>query len=205
MIRHVVVRYSSLGDVILAASVTGALGDVAFVTEPRYHELVRRFPGVVQALAPDDPVPAGARIIDLHHNLRSARVAADVRVQRTDFRRRARVWLKVPPGPSVVQRYGRAAGVTPSPPPWLPPIVRGTALILAPGAAHATKRWPWFVPLARAWDGPVRAVGGVADQPIVDAIGGVAEAGFAGTLAAMEGGAVLCGGDTGILHLAAAV
>ena len=63
MTRTVLVRRSSLGDVILAASVTGALGDVIFVTSPRYHELVRRFPGVTEVRAPGDPLPAGVRVV----------------------------------------------------------------------------------------------------------------------------------------------
>jgi ADP-heptose:LPS heptosyltransferase len=202
---NVVVRYSSLGDVVLAAAVTGGLGDVAFVTLPRYHGLVARFPGVVRVLGPGDPLPVGARVIDLHHNLRSARLRADVRLDRQDLRRRTRVWFKGAPADPVLVRYGRAAGVTPAPLPWLPPARRGDTLILAPGAAHATKRWPWWRALAAAWDGPVRAVGGPGDEAIVAAIGGVCEAGFDRTLAAFDGGAVLCAGDTGLLHLGAAV
>ncbi len=202
---NVVVRYSSLGDIVLAGAVTGALGNVWFLTLPRYHDLARRLDGVVGVLAPGDPLPPGARVIDLHHNLRSARIRADVRVARQDLRRRARVWWKAAPADPVITRYARAAGVPPRPPPWLPPARRGDALILAPGAAHATKRWPHWEALAAAWPGPVRAIGGPGDQALVARLGGVCEAGFDRTLAALDGAAVLCAGDTGLLHLGAAV
>ncbi len=200
----VLVRYSSLGDVILAGAVTAALGDVAFLTLPRYHDIARRLRGVTRVLAPGDPLPAGARVVDLHHNLRSLRVRADVRVERQDLRRRARVWFKAPPADPVVARYARAAGVEPVEPPWLPEARRGDALVLAPGASHATKRWPWWRALAAAWPGPVRAIGGPGEEALVEPLGGVCEAGFDRTLAALDGAAVLVAGDTGLLHLGAA-
>lgn len=202
---HVVIRYSSLGDIVLAASITGALGEVGFVTHRRYHDLVSRFPGVVSVMGPEDPLPAGVPVIDLHNNLRSRRVWAKTRVERQDWRRRARVWLKGPPADPVIARYAMAAQVSPTPLPWLPPVVRGETLLIAPGAAHATKRWHGWAALARAWGGPVRALGGPEDAALVEEIGGVSEDGFTRTLAAMEGGAVLCAGDTGLLHLGAAV
>lgn len=200
---NTVIRFSSLGDVVLAASVTAALAPVCFVTMPRYHDLVRRFPGVVEVRGPGDPLPPG-RVIDLHNNLRSRRLRADVRLDRQDWARRARVWLKTAPAEPVLLRYARAAGVAPIDPPWLTPVSRGSALILVPGAAHPTKRWDGWVDLARAWGGPVRAIGGPGEEALVERIGGVCEVGFDRTLDAMDGGAVLCGGDTGLLHLGAA-
>ncbi len=202
--KALVVRYSALGDVILAASVTGALGPVGFVTLPRYHALVRRFPGVVGVFGPGDTLP-DLPIYDLHHSLRSRRLPATRRVERQDLRRRLRVWIKAPPADPVLTRYGRACGVTPAPLPWLPPVRRGDALIVAPGAAHATKRWPWFAALAARWDGPVRAIGGPGDEAALAPFGVVPDTGFAATLEALEGAAVLVGGDTGLLHLGAAV
>lgn len=197
------IRFSSLGDVMLAASVTGALGEVVFRTMPRYFDLVRRFPGVVEAIGPDEAARPG-RVIDLHHNLRSLRYAADRRVARWDWRRNARVWFKTKPAPSVLSRYAEAAGVTMLAPPWLPPAVRGSALIIAPGAAHATKRWPHYRALAAAWPGEVRVVGGPGDEAQVEPLGGRCETGFEHTLAAMEGAAVCVAGDTGLMHLAVA-
>jgi ADP-heptose:LPS heptosyltransferase len=201
----VLVRYSSLGDIVLTGAVTAALGDVTFLTLPRYADLARRLRGVSAVLAPGDPLPVGARVIDLHNNLRSRAVRADVRVEREDWRRRARVWFKGPPADPVIVRYARAAGVTPVGPPWLPPARRGDALVIAPGAAHATKRWPYWRALAARWPGPVRAVGGPGEEALLAGLGGVAETGFERTLAALDGAAVVCAGDTGLLHLGAAV
>ena len=199
------VRFSSLGDVVLAAGVCAALDDdVCFVTLPRYHDLVRRFPRVVRVLGPGEAPPPG-RVVDLHHNLRSSRIRADSRVERQDFRRRARVWFKSAPAEPVLVRYGRAAGVAVPLPPWLTPVERGDVLVIATGAAHATKRWPHWAALAHAWPGPVRAIGGPGDEDIVREIGGVVEDGFDRTIDAMRGGAVLVAGDTGLLHLGAAV
>lgn len=201
---RLVLRLSSLGDVVLAASVTGALGDVGFVTDPRYHDLVRRFPGVVAVYGPD-AVPAGVPLVDLHNSPRSRRLPAVARVERQDLRRWAHVWFKGPPADRVVDRYARACGVAVAAAPWLPPVRGGDTLLLAPGAAHATKRWPWWRELAAAWPGPVRALGGPADREVVEVIGGVWESGWERTLAAMDDGAVLVAGDTGLLHLGAAV
>jgi ADP-heptose:LPS heptosyltransferase len=119
--------------------------------------------------------------------------------------RHLRVAFKRPPPAGVVARYAAAAGVVAAQRPWLPPVRRGTTLIVAPGAAHRTKRWPGWAALAAAWDGPVRAIGGPGEEALVDAIGGVCERGFTRTLEAMEGGAVLAAGDTGLLHLGFAV
>lgn len=202
---NVVIRYSSLGDIVLTGAVTGGLGDVHFMTHRRYHDLARRLDGVVGVLAPDDPLPRGARVIDLHNNLRSRRHPADVRVERQDLRRRLHVAFKTPPADPVLARYARAAGVAAKPPPWMAPVARGDALVLAPGAAHPAKRWPWWAELARRWPGPVRAVGGPGDEALIAPFGGTCAEDFGTTLAAYEGAAVVCAGDTGPLHLAAAV
>ncbi len=190
---------------MLAASITGALGDVTFVTQPRYHALVRRFPGVVDVRAPGAALPGGARVVDLHGDWWPGRARADARVDPQRLRRHLRAALKRPPADPVVERYARAAGVSVAPTPWLTPVTRGDTLIVAPGAAHPTKRWPYWEALARSWDGPVRAVGGPGEERLVRAIGGVAEAGFERTLEALEGAACLVAGDTGLLHLGRAV
>ena len=117
-----VVRFSSLGDVILAGAVTGALAPVTFLTHPRYREIAAALPGVVQVLGYGaDPLPrSAARIVDLHASPRARQVCLQVRgpvqrVARYDLRRRLRVALKwgAPP-PSVVARYAAAAGVAPA-------------------------------------------------------------------------------------------
>ncbi|MFN2570469.1 MAG: glycosyltransferase family 9 protein [Gemmatimonadales bacterium] len=86
---------------------------------------------------------------------------------------------------------------------------------IAPGAAHATKRWPldhWRVLTARLQKlgYGVVAVGGPGDRTLADALGaGVANA--AGELTLQETGAclaraaVLISGDTGVMHMATGV
>lgn len=217
----VVIRFSSLGDIVLTGAVTAALAPVTYVTHPRYHELARRLPGVKTVIRHGiDPLPRTAdRIVDLHASLRSRRVSRQIRgpvqrVQRHDLRRRMRVTLKwgAPP-PSVVERYAMAAGVAPCHDPWLP-IADGDALILCPTAAHATKQWPMdrFVAVGRLWNGPVLVLGGPADEALVremvSAIGthaeGLAENGFSQTITTLQRGRLAVGGDTGLMHLCAA-
>ncbi len=227
-VRHTLVRTSSLGDVVLAAAFTRALAPVRFVTHARYHALVRGFPGVVEVVDPDAArqIPRdGSRWIDLQSNLRSWRLPADRRVARQDLRRRLRPAFKWAPASSVLARYAAACGVPPAPLPWLrangwdaPPDaprldpVAHPTLVLVPGAAHATKRWPWFAQLARAWtDGPVVVVGSDAESELVAEVaqrggaGAVTEAGFARTIPLLASAGVVVAGDTGLLHLAAAL
>ena len=208
-----VCRLSSMGDVVLTAAVTGALGEVHFLTQPRWHELVMTFPGVVSALAPGDPLPRVDQVVDLQRSLRSRRLLAGCKPRRVKahrVQRLGRVWLKnQAPTPSVVSRYAQAAGVQPSPPPWIPIDREGGALALIPGAAHATKRWPHFAKLREELKEHVIWLGGPGDVQRIQALARpgdlcVHEAGVAQTLKALETCDLAIGGDTGLMHLAAA-
>jgi ADP-heptose:LPS heptosyltransferase len=209
-----VIRFSSLGDIVLAGAVTGALGRVTFLTHPRYRTLAALLPGVEQVLCSgEDPLPRRARqIVDLHSSLRSRQICLQVRgpvrrVRRHDLRRRLRVTLKAgAPPPPVTERYARAAGVTANTTPWLPHR-GGDALILCPTAAHATKQWPLdrFASLGQRWEGPVVVLGGPGERQAVRArADAIAEQGFTQTVAAIGGGRAAVGGDTGLMHLCAA-
>lgn len=101
-----VLRLSSLGDVVLAGAVTGSLGRVGFVTEPQYMDVVSRFAGVEAVYVPSDTLPDGVRRVDLQHQPKS-RWFGGARVERQDLRRWGRVWWKGPPGDPVVERYAR--------------------------------------------------------------------------------------------------
>ena len=217
----VVIRYSSLGDIVLTGAVTGALAPVTYITHPRYRALAARLPGVTAVCAGDDPLPHSAeKIIDLHASLRSRRIAMQIhgpvhRVARHDLRRRARVHLKLgAPPPTVVARYAQAAGVQASQAPWLPVTGSADALILCPGAAWATKTWAasGFVAIGRRYEGPVLVLGGPDEvelvERIVQGIGaqaeGITERGYERTFAALGRGRAAVAGDTGLMHLCAA-
>lgn len=217
----VVIRYSSLGDIVLTGAVTAALAPVTFVTHPRYRALAAALPGVVAVCAGDDPLPRSAdRIVDLHASLRSLRAARSIRgplrrVRRHDLRRRARVHLKLgAPPPTVVQRYAEAAGVAPAAAPWLPVSGPADALLLCPGSAWPTKAWSpdRFAALGARYPGPVIVLGGPAEaalvQRIAEAVGPraelIAEKGFARTLDTLGRGRVAVAGDSGLMHLCAA-
>lgn len=223
-----VIRLSSMGDVVLCGAVTGGLAPVTFLTRRAWAPLAALLPGVVEVLvfeelaadrsALDRPWSA---VVDLHASPRSRRLVAGLRapkrrVARHDLRRRLRVWLKAgAPPPRVVERYALAAGVPAAPRPWLAGAGGGDALGLVPGAHHPTKRWPLarFAEVAAAWPGPVRVLGGPGEEAavsaLVQAIGpraqGLAERGFQGTLAALRACRVVVAGDTGLLHLAGAL
>lgn len=206
-------RLSSMGDVVLAAGVTGALGEVSFLTQPRWHDLVRRFPGVTEVLAPGDPLPKVDRVVDLQRSVRSRRLLAGLGAKRLHAarpERLLRVWAKRrTPAPTVLSRYAHAAGVQPSPLPWIQIPRRGGQLVLIPGAAHATKRWPHFGALRALLDHPVTWLGGPSDGPRLEGLAQrgdlvIAEAGVGRTLKALETADLAVGGDTGLMHLAAA-
>lgn len=218
-----VIRFSSLGDVVLAGAVTGGLAPVHLLTRAPFTEVAALLPGVERVLVWEEgPDLSGyERIVDLHHSPRSRALAMRLRgpisrVERYDLRRRMRVALKVgAPPPRVVERYARAAGVSVAPLPWIPlPSRAREALALAPAAAHATKRWPAerFTALGRRWPGPVVVLGGPEDhrltRGVAEAIGpraeAIAERGFSRTLDALARARLLVGGDTGLLHLAGA-
>ena len=215
----VVIRLSSLGDIVLSASITQALAPVTYVTHSRYRELVTHFPGVDNVCVPgEDPLPNSAnRIVDLHANWKSFRIRRRIKgprfvVKRYDLIRRKRVWLKsdaLPP--PVIERYAAAANVKANALPWLSRINSGSALIICPTAQHPTKVWPNtnFIEIAKKWSGNVVILGGPSDRltvnRMVDAIGskarGVSETGFTQTLQAMNEAKMAIGNDSGLTHL----
>jgi lipopolysaccharide heptosyltransferase II len=92
-------------------------------------------------------------------------------------------------------------------------------IALAPGAAHATKRWPlehWRA-LIRGLGGPAGPlilVGGPEDAPLATQLAGVApgqvltaagQFGLLQTAALLRRASVLVSGDTGVMHMATAV
>jgi ADP-heptose:LPS heptosyltransferase len=223
-----IVRFSSLGDIVLTGSVTGALGapagDVHFLTARRYIEIAQALPGVHTVSAVEDGLPTGPfeRIIDLHASMRSRWVCTKIsgpvsRIQRFDLRRRARVVFKTAPAPAVVARYAKAAQVTPTGLPFLKVDGARDGLLICASAAHATKRWPLerYATIAQRWietGRPVLLLGSHAEssqlqnlaEQIAHPVTVIAERGFSQTLAALGRGKHAVGGDTGLMHLCAA-
>lgn len=258
MLRVLIVRFSSIGDVVLTTPLVRALrrrhpdAELLYVTKRALAPLVSDNPHLsrVVALEAHEPVHhLAARLralapthgLDLHGSLRSIALRALVPGRWAGYRKRkaARTMLiatkldlyrdAVP----VAERYFEAARLLDVRPDGGPPEfhlgngarervgawlaergLAGTALAaLAPGAAHATKRWP-----ARHWielTGRLRAAG---LEPVV--VGGPGDRGVAqqlpapsaaGELSLQETGALLArarvvvSGDTGVMHMATGV
>lgn len=221
------IRLSSMGDVVLCGAVTGALAPLTFLTRRAWADLAARLPGVARVLVYEELRPPDLRgpweaVIDLHGNLRSRALCARIpgpvrRLRREDLRRRWRVWTKAGPPPTpVVRRYAEAAGVEPMPRPWLTtPETNRDALGLVPKAAHMTKEWPEerYIELATPFQGPVIVFGGPEEEAALKALARrigphaevVAERGFERTLVALGRCRRVVGGDTGLMHLARAL
>lgn len=219
-----VVRFSSLGDLVLTGAVTGGLAPVRLWTHARYAEVAAALVGVEEVVAGAEAraeaLSGVARIVDLHASLRSRRalVAAPApvaRVRRAGLRRRLRVWVKASPPARVIDRYAAAAGVPVGPRPWVRvPLGRPTHTLLLPGAAWATKRWPVgaWIALGRRLDGPLAVLGGPSEDALVRAIAegigphatALAERGFHHTLATIGRARLAIGADSGLLHLCGA-
>jgi hypothetical protein len=213
----VLVRRSSLGDVVLLGAITAsAPRPVTVVTDAPYVELAARLRGVSAAVAFGDHGSVRGRVVDLQGSLATRRAfPGAVRLHKRSLRRRLWLWWGIGEGrPAVPEIYAEAAGVPAWRPPWfdLPSATRDT-LVLVPGAAHGPKRPQAnsLIAAAEAWNGPVVVLGGPGEDAVVQAvasrIGGaepLVERGFDETLKVFARAAVCVSGDTGLMHLAAA-
>ncbi len=268
MLCVLLVRFSSIGDILLTTPLVRALArrhpeaKLVYVTKRALAPLVSDNPHLadVVTLAPDEPVRHLARRLracgpthglDLHGSLRSSALRLLVRCRWAGYRKRklARTLListkldtyrgRVP----VAERYFEAArgldtrpdggppefflgrGATERVTQWL--AARGLAdgqggaggalAALAPGAAHATKRWPvayWSALAERLRTAGYRSVvvGGPEDRGLAQQlVAGGAAASAAGEFSLQETGALLArsrvvvSGDTGVMHMATGV
>jgi lipopolysaccharide heptosyltransferase II len=260
-----VVRFSSIGDVLLITPLLRALrrrhpaSRITVLTKRIHAPLIDDNPNAneVIALEPGDSLPPVAsrirsagytHLLDLHDNLRSRvlRALAPGPWRRYPMYRAARALLihakrdRYPVRRPVAERYFAAArGLDVHPdgePPefFLGPRAENEAAVweqetglgthrplvaVAPGAAHATKRWPtehWRVLVDRIVDSgmDVAVVGGPADQPIAEAVAagrGERSQSAAGLFGVQATGAILrraralVSGDTGVMHMATGV
>lgn len=98
---------------------------------------------------------------------------------------------------------------------WLDGRVTAPFAVIAPGAAHATKRWPlahWrmLVEQLRLRGHAVVAVGGAADRDLAaelgsDVVNAAGEFSLQETGACLARAAVAISGDTGVMHMASGV
>jgi heptosyltransferase II len=264
------VRFSSIGDILLTTPLVRALArrhpeaKLVYVTKRAMAPLVADNPHLdeVVALEPDEPIRHLARRLrrlgpthglDLHGSLRSRGLRLLVRCHWSGYRKRklARGLLihakldTYRDHTPVAERYFQAARRLDTRPDGGPPefalgpgareraaqwlaehgVADGTRLAaLAPGAAHATKRWPighWsaLADLLRAEGYQPLVVGGPDDRGLAQQLatggasgeGRVALVSAAGECSLQETGALLAqarvvvSGDTGVMHMATGV
>lgn len=210
----VLVRRRALGDVVLLGAVTSRLpGPVTVVTDPSLLGLVARLRGVDRVLPFGAPIP-DAPVVDLQRDLRTCwQFPRARRVRKRSLARLLRVHGIGRGRPLVTELYGRACGVTPVGPPWIDTDGVREALVLVPGASCAPKQWrpEGFVSVGRAWAGPVWVLGGPGEEGLVQGVAdripgarALCERGFDQTIAVLGASRVAVGGDTGLMHLAAA-
>jgi heptosyltransferase-2 len=260
VLRVLLVRFSSIGDIVLTTPLVRALkrrhadAELVFVTKRAMAPLVADNPHVAEvvALEPGESLPHLARRLralrpthglDLHGSLRSAALRLLVRCRWSGYAKRklARTAListkldlyraHVP----VAERYFEAARRLDVRPDGGPPefflgaaardrVARWLAerdlddaplAALAPGAAHATKRWPighWQALAERLRAAGYRLVvlGGPDDRGAAQQLGPLGES-AAGEFTLQETGAclararVLVSGDSGVMHMATGV
>jgi heptosyltransferase-2 len=168
----VAVRFSALGDVVLATAAVAALRrtqpdtEVILMTKRKFAALAELLPQLTVWPISDDAGVAdlvvAARklralrpryVADLHGTLRAMLLRAltpDLYWRGID-KRSLRRWVWTRGGPAdheathIVLRFGAALGVAPTPGPWIPATrtpPTGRRIAVVPGAAWASKRWP---------------------------------------------------------------
>jgi len=203
-VKVLVVRFSSIGDIVLCTPVVRCLkeqlpnAEIHFATKSAYGSLLDHNPYIqrVHTLGDDwDEFTSNLktekfdRIIDLHNNLRSRRLALDLGLKRSAFDKiNIAKWLKVNlkidrlPKVHIVDRYletvkdlgvnndGKGLDV------FLPEILDDTPLkrlpekfiCLALGGQHATKKLPQssMEELLSKVEGTIVLIGGPEDEAI---------------------------------------
>lgn len=262
--RILIVRFSSIGDILLTTPLVRALrarhpaARITYVVRADMADTLRHNPRLTELVTWDRSAPLSglaARLrdtdwthrLDLHGSLRSLALRQRVGGHWTGFsKHRLRRSLLIRTGRRhgghlghVADRYfAAAAGLDVAPDGGGPEFFfpsqsqqqadeflshhglgqARTLVAVAPGAAHATKRWPlahWeaLVRRARAASDIV-VVGGPGEEALGEALveaGGGAVANAAGrfdlmgTAALLKRARVMAGGDTGVMHLATAV
>jgi len=210
--KLLVLRFSSIGDIVLTSPVLRCVkeqvkdAEIHYATKSAFADLVRFNPHVskVHELGEDIGELINRlkqerfdAVLDLHHNLRTARIKRALGVPAHSFPKlNIEKWLLVNlridrmPRTHIVDRYMSTAahlGVKNDnkglelfipaerevPTSSLPASHQAGYTALAIGAAHVTKRLPQhrLIELARLIEGPIVIIGGKEDQPVARAIG----------------------------------
>ena len=210
--KLLILRFSSIGDIVLTSPVLRCLKEqvkgveIHFATKSVFADLVRFSPRVSKVHELGDDIgelisrlkqERFDAVIDLHHNLRSARIKRALGIPAHGFPKlNIEKWLLVNlridrmPRLHIVDRYMSTVeylGVKNDdkglelfipagrevPNSSLPASHQAGYTVLAIGAAHATKRLPQhrLIELARLIEGPMVIIGGKEDQPVARAIG----------------------------------
>ncbi len=205
--KLLVLRFSSIGDIVLTSPVLRCVKEqvpgveLHMATKTVFGDLVRFNPHVdrLHEMGEDIGSLMGRlraerfdAVIDLHHNLRTARIKQALGVKATSFPKlNLEKWLLVNfkmdrlPRQHIVDRYLSTVellGVKNDgqglelfipadrevPMDTLPATHRNGYTVLAIGAAHTTKRLPEhkLIELARLIEGPIVIIGGNADRGI---------------------------------------
>ncbi len=209
--KLLILRFSSIGDIVLTSPVLRCVkqqlrgAEVHVATKAAFADLVRFSPHVDKVHELNDDLnelitrlmaERFDAVIDLHHNLRTARIKRALGVPATSFPKlNIEKWLLVNlkvdrmPRQHIVDRYlstvqhlgvrndrqGLELFIPPGrcvPTTTLPAPHQAGYTALAIGAAHATKRLPQhrLIELARLIEGPVVLIGGKEDGPVARAI-----------------------------------
>ncbi len=254
-----IIRLSSLGDVVLATALVRQIAlsmpeasidvavDARFADVWKNNPRVRNIHAIDRALRTNEQLLEGAHkapydlIIDLQRNRRSktligsiapASTTRIVTVQKHRFEKLLLVWMKIKPkhvvpimrrywqtveslqvawdefGPELWSENGRNA-----------PNQPGHYIGIAPGARHATKRWPaeafaqLIGRLVRDRQQQVVLLGGPDDVELCDRITELTEVqliradgaqDIATTISALDGCAVVVSNDSAVMHMARA-
>ena len=235
MKRLLVLRLSALGDVIHTIPAVVSLketADVTWVVEAPYAELVEIVAGVktIRVRMKKEPKTAFAAIrqmrgfdasIDFQGLMKSAvlpwiaGVRERIGFERSAIREKPAALFtnrKVPVDTTkhVIDQNLQLAGVKPGEGNWdafLSPIDARGEIVILPGAGKPNKIWPYFKELADRLGPKALVVWGPGEKELAEATGGrLAPPTNLRQLAyLLKNAEVVIGGDTGPLHLAAAL